>query len=416
MTSSTPSTPPVVYLGPSAPQSDILKWLPDAIIRPPAKRGDLYRDRLLRFSVLLLIDGVFAQNEAVPPREVVDVLEDGARVIGAASMGALRACDCHIVGAEGVGTIYRLFRHGVINSEDEVAVGFNPERAFPAATVSLVQVRIALHHAVRGQRLSKRTAHLMFEAARDLHYLDRTWRAIWREAGCDVAEAVQDQLRHDDPKRSDASRAAAMIARRLGSNPAWGHRPRAVKGPLGRAGQLREQPLDLHASDRLQHMRPGFVVWMMATGRAKRWLEPGICCLENLRALDAAISSGAAHVLFKDHACAQSQRAVAEIYDTLDAAMQRFGESDAEWLQYIAAQRSHAATNTVETKNFLDMSAAARQITAQHGYHGFADVLAAAGKAELTLVMLQKTIAHGLAVRRANKKIGMRHDRRRSDP
>ncbi|MEM9778753.1 MAG: hypothetical protein AAF813_02465, partial [Pseudomonadota bacterium] len=71
------SARPVVYLGPSARPEAVLRHLPDAVLRPPIKRGDLHRDRLLRFSVFVVIDGVFAQEEALSPREVVDVIADG---------------------------------------------------------------------------------------------------------------------------------------------------------------------------------------------------------------------------------------------------------------------------------------------------------------------------------------------------
>ncbi|MEO1313396.1 MAG: TfuA-like protein, partial [Pseudomonadota bacterium] len=170
------SARPVVYLGPSARPEAVLRHLPDAVLRPPIKRGDLHRDRLLRFSVFVVIDGVFAQEEALSPREVVDVIADGGRFVGAASMGALRAADCAPAGALGVGAVYRLFRRRVISSEDEVAVTFLP--GVGAVTLSLVSIRWALHRGWRRGALSRARAEALFAAAQALPYTERTWQRI----------------------------------------------------------------------------------------------------------------------------------------------------------------------------------------------------------------------------------------------
>ena len=58
-----------------------------------------------------------------PPSEVVAALRDGARVLGAASMGAIRAAECWPAGMQGVGAVYSLYRLGVISDDDEVGYG-----------------------------------------------------------------------------------------------------------------------------------------------------------------------------------------------------------------------------------------------------------------------------------------------------
>src|SRR4051794_35601061 len=112
---------PVVFLGPTCPAEDVLSILPDAMVVPPVRRGDLYRYRILKHSLFVVIDGVFCTAPAVSPREVVDVLADGATVIGASSMGAIRAADCAPAGAIGIGEVYGLYRRRILSSEDEVA-------------------------------------------------------------------------------------------------------------------------------------------------------------------------------------------------------------------------------------------------------------------------------------------------------
>ncbi|MEP6267646.1 MAG: TfuA-like protein, partial [Paracoccaceae bacterium] len=162
---SVPKTRPLVFVGPSIPEDEVRDLLPMAEIRGPIQRGDLYTARLLRYSTFIVIDGVFAQSKAISPREVVDVVSDGAVFLGSSSMGALRAVDCAPAGALGVGAVWRLFRRGTLSSEDEVAVLFLPERPYPALTISLVNIRVALRRAVRARAIDAKDATALIDAA-----------------------------------------------------------------------------------------------------------------------------------------------------------------------------------------------------------------------------------------------------------
>src|SRR5712691_12195122 len=97
------NAPPIVYVGPTLSASTVKALLPSSDIRPPIARGYLYRDREAGGAVFVILDGVFTQHLAISPREVVDVACDNALVIGASSMGALRAAECWPVGVQGVG-------------------------------------------------------------------------------------------------------------------------------------------------------------------------------------------------------------------------------------------------------------------------------------------------------------------------
>ena len=62
-------------------------------VLPPAARGDLYRAALAGPQVIGLIDGYFDGVPAVAHKEILWALDQGIRVLGAASMGALRAAE-----------------------------------------------------------------------------------------------------------------------------------------------------------------------------------------------------------------------------------------------------------------------------------------------------------------------------------
>ena len=149
-------------------------------MRPPARRDDLYRAREQGAWGFLVIDGVFMQDDAVSPREVVDVLEDGALVLGAASLGALRAADCWPAGARGIGLIYRLYRRGVLESDEDVAVAVSADGSDAAVSLPLVNVRYAMARAVRSGALDRPTARQIVSAAASIYYPERTWRQVWR--------------------------------------------------------------------------------------------------------------------------------------------------------------------------------------------------------------------------------------------
>jgi hypothetical protein len=200
-----PFSAPVVYVGSTLTADEVRRLLPGAIVRPPARRLDLYRARALGASTLVLIDGVFFQQLAVSPREVLDVLADGARVLGASSMGALRAAECWPCGMIGKGVIYRLFKRGALDSDDEVAVSFRADRP-EEGSVALVNVRYAARQAARSGALSQAQAQALVRAAQGLFFADRHWPRILAEAGVTVTASVRASLQRCDLKRADALR------------------------------------------------------------------------------------------------------------------------------------------------------------------------------------------------------------------
>jgi len=170
----------VVFLGPSLDRREAVALLP-ADYRPPAARGDLTRAVQEGARVIGLIDGVFFQESSVGHREILAALRAGVRVVGASSMGALRAAELHTLGMEGVGEVYRLYRDGVLVSDDEVALAFDPETC-TALSEPLVNIRATLARALEEGLIDEPVGGALLSAARALYYPDRTWPRIAREA------------------------------------------------------------------------------------------------------------------------------------------------------------------------------------------------------------------------------------------
>lgn len=195
------AAPPIVFLGPSMPVADARRVL-DADYRPPIRRGDLAA--LPAGTVVGMIDGVFEQHLAVSPREVHEAILRGVRVIGGASMGALRAAE--VPGMLGVGLVFAWYRDGVIARDDEVALVFDAERG-NALSVPLVNVRFAIERLCRPGTVARAVGDRIIAAAAELPYHARSYRAILERAGlADRANATAliAMLEASDLKRQDA--------------------------------------------------------------------------------------------------------------------------------------------------------------------------------------------------------------------
>ncbi len=192
---------PVVFLGPSMPLADA-ETIVAADYRPPIRRGDL--DDITPGTVVAIIDGVFDQNLAVSPREVLNALGHGVTVFGGGSMGALRAAE--VPGVIGIGQVYAWYRDRVITRDDEVALLFNPE-TYEALTVPTVNVRFAVERRARPGTIDQKTARSLLHAATEIPFSCRTYRAIVERAGLsgrsDVADLIQ-MLEAQDLKYRDA--------------------------------------------------------------------------------------------------------------------------------------------------------------------------------------------------------------------
>ncbi len=205
----------IVFLGPSLEQSAAEKILP-AEYRPPAKRGDLIAAARDGATIIGLIDGVFHQESAVAHREILTAIQHGITVIGASSMGALRAAEMDTLGMVGIGEIYRMYKSGELESDDEVALVFDPESGL-ALSEPLINIRFTLKLA-RDTGIIDPDAHdALLVSARSLFYPKRTYRAIVAGAGDTMDEKAGERFLNwvtsgaCDQKREDAVAALEYI-------------------------------------------------------------------------------------------------------------------------------------------------------------------------------------------------------------
>lgn len=207
-----------VFLGPSLPMSKAQAVLPDATYLPPIRRGDLMAALHERPAVVGIIDGQFLQTLAVSPLEIFAALRAGTIVLGAASMGALRAVEMAPFGMIGVGTIFRWFRDERLVAEDEVAVAYEPNTG-SALSDALVNMRFALSRAAAENVIGRDTRRRLIHVARSLYFPERTYYSTMRLAKNLVPRVELDRLRvwlrdhAPDLKAQDAIRLLRVASR-----------------------------------------------------------------------------------------------------------------------------------------------------------------------------------------------------------
>jgi hypothetical protein len=221
-----------VFVGPSARPGDFDGLNADVTLLPPVQQGDLLRLADRQPDVIAIVDGYFFQVPSVLHKEIMLALESGTRVLGAASLGALRAAELYPFGMEGVGAIYRMYRRGSIDGDDEVAVlHTNAADGFRALSEPLVSLRHNLRQAVARGLLRPHAAAGAVRTLKQLHFSQRTHAALLDavRAQCPAAvEPLQAFLAAEavDLKRQDALALRDVLQRRLRGEQRWPARPR----------------------------------------------------------------------------------------------------------------------------------------------------------------------------------------------
>ncbi|MBE0516764.1 MAG: TfuA-related McrA-glycine thioamidation protein [Methanophagales archaeon] len=205
----------VIFLGPSL-DTERARRILDAEYRPPAARGDIFKAVKEGAKIIGLIDGVFFQACAIAHREILYAVEHGVKVVGASSMGALRASELDLYGMEGVGRIYELYKNGELVSDDEVALLFEPESLKPLSE-PLVNIRYNLDRAEERGIITREVKEKIVEVARSLYYPERVYDRILSVAEGEIEKEVLEQLdkflraEKRDLKREDAIEALERI-------------------------------------------------------------------------------------------------------------------------------------------------------------------------------------------------------------
>lgn len=207
----------VVFTGPSIHQKDALKIL-KADYRPPVGRDDVNKALQDKPDVIAIIDGVFHQKPAVSHKEILRALKEGVTVVGGASMGALRASELDDFGMIGVGRVYSYYKNGLIESDDDVAVVFNPE-TLEQLSEAFVNMRYNFRLAVNEDLIDEGDFKTLVQTAKSIYYPKRTYKKVLNDANIDEDKKEELELFLDergiDLKMEDAVEVLKYVKEKL---------------------------------------------------------------------------------------------------------------------------------------------------------------------------------------------------------
>lgn len=208
----------LVFVGPTLESSEVLSLRPDALICPPIKMGDL--SMLLKVSpgMILILDGYYEFTPSVWHKEILSAISHGWIVLGASSMGALRAAELSDLGMIGFGEIFDKYKSGVFEDDDDVAVLHQHQQfGFKAVTEAQVNVFFTLQDWLSKGIISKTSFEVTLALSKLIPYKYRTWELIHERLVAsrggdisDVLHAIKSESKINQKKR-DASEALKNI-------------------------------------------------------------------------------------------------------------------------------------------------------------------------------------------------------------
>lgn len=165
----------IVFLASSLPVHEARWIVMDACFMPPVQCGDILSVLRLQPKAIVIIDGLFESTAAVWHKEILFAMEQGVRVYGGASMGALRAAELADFGMMGVGEIFEAYHQGALTDDDEIAVLHGPEALkYAVLTDAMVNVRATLRLAVQQEIIDSETQQLILRHAKQCNYRQRS--------------------------------------------------------------------------------------------------------------------------------------------------------------------------------------------------------------------------------------------------
>jgi hypothetical protein len=174
-----------IFSGPTLPVAEGLQHV-EARFLPPAAQGDVYRAALERPVAIGLVDGYFDRVAAVSHKEILWAMAQGIHVLGAASMGALRAAELALFGMEGVGAIFDAYARGDLEADDEVAIAHaSGEDGYRPVSEALVNMRATLAAAEDAGVISAPTRSRLSALAQASFYPDRSYPRLLQSGADD---------------------------------------------------------------------------------------------------------------------------------------------------------------------------------------------------------------------------------------
>jgi hypothetical protein len=103
-------------------------------------------------------------------------------LVGAASLGALRAVELEKFGMVGIGKIFQLYKTGKVNADDEVAVTFASEGDYQLQSEAMIDIRYNLYLAHKKGVINEKAKSMLVRLAKEIYFPHRKYTYILEEA------------------------------------------------------------------------------------------------------------------------------------------------------------------------------------------------------------------------------------------
>lgn len=215
----------IIYAGLSIPFDEAKEILNtregvEVIYKRPIQRGDLGEALKENPDIIGIIDGVFHQNSAVGHKEILNVMKNGIEVVGASSMGALRASELDVLGMKGIGYVYTQYRDGIIDSDDDVAVMLDSE-TLQALSEPLVNMKYVFENAVDENIITPDEKDELLGISKKTFYPKRSYAQTLAQSSLDndKKDELIDFIRQSkDIKKEDAKELLTYIKNSITNN------------------------------------------------------------------------------------------------------------------------------------------------------------------------------------------------------
>lgn len=190
---------------------DARKAYPDGDFYKSIKKGDLLKIISKGYSTIVIVDGGFDWTPSIWHKEIMIAIKMGVVVIGASSMGALRAAELRDEGMLGFGCVYKAYLDDPMKSDDEVAISF--DRITGESTLALINLKQSVGRCINVEN------NKVITKLENIHFTERTWGAIKNKL--DENEYTQVKENYIDIKRKDSETLLHKLAQgslKLASN------------------------------------------------------------------------------------------------------------------------------------------------------------------------------------------------------
>lgn len=175
----------IIYTGLSVNFNEAKEILNENVVyKPPIKRGDIDEALKENPDIIGIIDGVFHQSPAVAHKEILKAMDNGVKVIGSSSMGALRASELDSLGMIGIGYVYEQYRDGKITSDDDVAVSLDKD-TLEAISVPLVNMEYVFRNAEKENIITEGEKEELLKIAKEIYYPKRLYSTVINKSSLD---------------------------------------------------------------------------------------------------------------------------------------------------------------------------------------------------------------------------------------